>query len=269
MRKTSRLTRPMHQKPLLLLSLVALAIPAFASAPDGGVTAEAKAKPEVPVGPLKTADDKALYVFGYSVARNWEALNLSKAEQEIVKKGVADALAGQKPLVPLQDYGPRLQSLVQTRPPLAAAARVKKDQPVLDKAAKEKGAQVSATGLVYVPLTEGTGAQPKATDLVKVNYKGSLADGTEFDSSYKRGQPAEFALDKVVACWGEGVQRMKVGGKAKLVCPASIAYKDKGAPQAGIPGGAVLTFEVELLEVKPPPPPAPAPTPGAMPATPK
>jgi FKBP-type peptidyl-prolyl cis-trans isomerase FkpA len=255
----------MFPKPLFMLTLVVLAGSAFAAAPDGGAAGEAKPKPEVPVGPLKTADDKALYVIGYSFARNLEALNLTKAEQEFVKKGINDALAGQKPLVSAQEYGPRIQTLVQTRAPLAAAARSKKEQPVLDKAAKEKGAQVTSTGLVYVPEVEGSGAQPKATDVVKVQYKGTLADGTEFDSSYKRGQPAEFPLNNVIACWGEGVQKMKVGGKAKLVCPAAIAYKDQGAPRGGIPGGAVLTFEVELLEVKPPPPPAAVPTPTPVP----
>jgi FKBP-type peptidyl-prolyl cis-trans isomerase FkpA len=253
----------MHQKPWFLLALVAVATSALAAAPDGGAPAAAKAKPEVPVGPMKTADDKAFYVFGYTVARNWEALNLSKAEQEIVKKGVADALSGTKPLVPLQDYGPRIQSLVQSRPPLAAAARAKKDQPVLDKAAKEKGAQVTPSGLVYISLVEGTGAQPKPTDVVKMAYKGTLTDGTEFDNSAKHPQVPEFPLDKVIPCWSEGAQKMKVGGKAKFFCPASIGYKDQGQPRGGIPGGAVLLFDVELLEVKPPPPPSPTPTPGA------
>jgi FKBP-type peptidyl-prolyl cis-trans isomerase FkpA len=124
---------------------------------------------------------------------------------------------------------------------------------------------VSADGLVYVPVQEGTGASPKATDVVKMAYRGSLADGTEFDNSAKHPQVPEFPLDKVIPCWSEGAQKMKVGGKAKFVCPASIGYKDKGEPRGGIPGGAVLVFEVELLEVKPPPPPVP--TPG--PATPK
>jgi FKBP-type peptidyl-prolyl cis-trans isomerase FkpA len=258
----------MHQKPWFFLAL-ALASPSLAAAPDGGVPAAAKPAPEVPVGPLKTADDKTLYVIGYAAARNWEVLNLTKAEQDIVKKGVNDALAQSKPLVSLTDYGPRIQAMVQARQPLAAAARAKKDQPVLDKAAKEKGAQVSADGLVYVSFTEGTGAQPKPTDVVKMRYRGSLADGTEFDNSAKHPTVPEFPLDKVIACWSEGAQKMKVGGKAKFICPASIGYKEKGEPRGGIPGGAVLVFEVELLEVKPPPPPSPVPMPGAMPTTPK
>jgi FKBP-type peptidyl-prolyl cis-trans isomerase FkpA len=255
----------MHRT-LCCLAALAMASPSLAAAPDGGVPAVA-AKPEVPVGPLKTADDKTLYVVGYATARNWEVLNLSPAEKDIMKKGVADALAGQKPLVPLSDYGARFQGLVATRAPLAAAARAKKDKPVLDKAAKEKGAVVTADGLVYVPVQEGTGASPKATDVVKMAYKGSLADGTEFDNSAKHPQVPEFPLDKVIPCWSEGAQKMKVGGKAKFFCPAAIGYKERGEPRGGIPGGAVLIFDVELLEVKPPPPPPAIPTPS--PANPK
>jgi FKBP-type peptidyl-prolyl cis-trans isomerase FkpA len=250
----------MHRT-LCFLATLALATPSLAAAPDGGVPAAA-AKPESPVGPLKTADDKTLYVLGYAAARNWEVLNLTNAEKDIMKKGVADALAGAKPLVPLTEYGPRVQAMVLSRQPLAAAARTKKDQPVVDKAAKEKGAQVSADGLVYIPLQEGTGASPRPTDVVKMAYRGTLADGTEFDNSTKHPQVPEFPLDKVIPCWSEGAQKMKVGGKAKFVCPSSIGYKEKGEPRGGIPGGAALIFEVELLEVKPPPPPAPTPTPG-------
>lgn len=106
------------------------------------------------------------------------------------------------------------------------------------------------SGLVYESLKEGTGASPAATDRVKVHYRGTLRDGKEFDSSYTRGQPAEFPLDRVIPCWTEAVQRMKPGGKAKLTCPAAIAYGDRGAGGGLIPPGATLNFEVELLEVK-------------------
>jgi FKBP-type peptidyl-prolyl cis-trans isomerase FkpA len=94
----------------------------------------------------------------------------------------------------------------------------------------------------------GTGASPKASDTVKVNYRGTLLNGTEFDSSYKRNQPATFPLANVIPCWTEGVQKMKVGGKAHLVCPSGIAYGDRGSPPT-IPGGATLIFEIELLEI--------------------
>ncbi len=120
----------------------------------------------------------------------------------------------------------------------------------LDKAAKEPGAVKTPSGLIYRELRPGTGASPKATDIVKVNYRGSLTDGTEFDSSYKRNEPISFPLNHVIPCWTEGLQKMKVGGKSQLVCPSAIAYREEGSPPA-IPGGATLIFEVELLGIGP------------------
>jgi FKBP-type peptidyl-prolyl cis-trans isomerase FkpA len=118
----------------------------------------------------------------------------------------------------------------------------------LDASAKEAGAVVTASGLVYKSLKDGAGASPKASDTVKVNYRGTFPDGKEFDSSYKRNQAIEFPLGNVIPCWTEGVQRMKVGGKAKLTCPASIAYGERGAGGV-IPPNATLLFEVELLGI--------------------
>lgn len=106
------------------------------------------------------------------------------------------------------------------------------------------------SGLVYQSLKDGTGASPAATDTVRVHYRGTLPDsGKEFDSSYARGEPAEFPLNRVIPCWTEGVQKMKVGGKAKLVCPPAIAYGSRGAGGV-IPPNATLNFEVELLGIK-------------------
>ncbi len=116
-------------------------------------------------------------------------------------------------------------------------------------AAKETGAVVTASGLVYRSLTEGKGAGPAASDTVKVNYRGTFPDGKEFDSSYARKEPASFPLNRVIKCWTEGVQMMKIGGKAKLTCPASIAYGEKGAGGGLIPPNATLQFEVELLGI--------------------
>ena len=107
----------------------------------------------------------------------------------------------------------------------------------------------TASGLVYESLKEGAGDAPKATDTVKVHYKGTLLDGKEFDSSYKRGEPTEFPLNRVIPCWTEGVQRMKPGGKAKLTCPPAIAYGERGAGGV-IPPNATLHFEIELLAVR-------------------
>ena len=114
-------------------------------------------------------------------------------------------------------------------------------------AAKEPGAVVTASGLVYLALKEGTGASPSATDVVTVHYRGTFPGGKEFDSSLVRGKPAEFPLNRVIKCWTEGVQRMKVGGKSKLTCPAAIAYGSAGG--GPIPPNATLHFDVELLGI--------------------
>jgi FKBP-type peptidyl-prolyl cis-trans isomerase FkpA len=107
----------------------------------------------------------------------------------------------------------------------------------------------TASGLVYQSIKEGSGASPSASDTVKVHYRGTLANGTEFDSSYKRNEPAAFPLSRVIKCWTEGVQMMKPGGKARLTCPPAIAYGDRGAGGV-IPPNATLTFEIELLEIR-------------------
>ena len=118
----------------------------------------------------------------------------------------------------------------------------------LDKAAAEPGAVKTESGLVYRELKAGTGANPRANDIVKVHYRGTLVDGKEFDSSYARNEPISFPLTQVIPCWREGVQKIKVGGKARLVCPSALAYGENGAPP-DIPGGATLIFEVELLGI--------------------
>ncbi len=119
----------------------------------------------------------------------------------------------------------------------------------LARAAAEKGAVVTASGLVYRSLLEGKGASPGATDTVRVNYRGTFVDGREFDSSYTRHEPASFPLDHVIKCWTEGLQRMKVGGKAQLTCPSALAYGERGAGGGEIPPNTVLRFEVELLGI--------------------
>jgi FKBP-type peptidyl-prolyl cis-trans isomerase FkpA len=124
--------------------------------------------------------------------------------------------------------------------------------PVLDSAAKEAGAVRTDSGLVYRSLKEGKGARPSATDTVRVHYRGRFPDGREFDSSYSRGQPASFPLNRVIPCWTEGLQRMQVGAKAKLSCPSHLAYGERGTPGGPIPPNATLQFEVELLGIQAP-----------------
>jgi FKBP-type peptidyl-prolyl cis-trans isomerase FkpA len=193
-----------------------------------------------------TDEEKTVYALGLSMYRSLGQFDLSPAELDIVKKALTDAAAG-KPAVDVQTWGPKIQELAASRGARAAEKQKTLSAAFLSKAAGESGAQKTESGLVYRELRPGTGESPKATDTVKVNYRGTLVDGTEFDSSYKRGEPAQFPLNGVIKCWTEGVQKMKVGGKSLLVCPASIAYGDGGRP--GIPGGAALVFEIELLEI--------------------
>lgn len=235
-----------------------------ADAPKGAPTAakpppaKETAKIDFPSS-VKKDDEKTLYILGLTLGRSLSVFSLSKAELEIVKKGIADQISSPSKYPTLQQavqetYSPKFRDLIQTR----SAA---KSKTFLDKAAKEKGAEKTASGLIYTLEKEGVGSNPKPTDRVKVNYRGTLTDGTEFDSSYKRGQPAEFPLNGVIPCWTEGVQKMKPGGKAKLVCPANIAYGDRGQPGV-IPPGAALTFEVELVSATAAPPAPPPGTPG-------
>jgi FKBP-type peptidyl-prolyl cis-trans isomerase FkpA len=208
-----------------------------------GISAAKAAEPE-----LKTDNDKTMYAIGLFLARNVAPFNLTAPELEVVKEGLSDGVLNKKPKVELEQYSSKIQQLAQERAKTVAAEEKKKSESFLEKAAAEKGAKKTSSGLVYIEIKPGTGAQPKATDKVKVNYTGKLIDGTVFDSSVERGKPAEFPLNGVIKCWTEGVQMMKVGGKAKLICPSDLAYGDRGAPPK-IKPGATLVFEVELLDI--------------------
>lgn len=198
---------------------------------------------------LKTEEQKTLYAIGLSIGRTLTPFSLTAAELEIVKQGLTDSITGNKPLVDLSVYNNKIQDMARARRKAQGDALAPQNKAALDKAAAEKGAVRTASGLVYIPLKEGAGTSPAATDTVRVNYRGTLPDGTEFDNSAKRGKPLEFKLNGVVKCWTEGLQLMKTGGTAKLVCPAELAYGDTGAGDIILPG-ATLIFEVELLEVK-------------------
>jgi FKBP-type peptidyl-prolyl cis-trans isomerase len=213
--------------------LVALALLAVTS--PG--TARAAGKP----------DPAAFRAIGLSIAEQLKVFQLSRPELDQVVGGIRDGVAGKAKFDPAT-MQPQIQTLAQARLAQVADKEKGKSAGILEKAAQEKGAQKTPSGLVFTPVKEGTGPSPAPTDKVKVHYRGTLADGKEFDSSYSRGQPAEFPLNQVIPCWTEGLQKMKVGGKAKLVCPAAIAYGEQGRPPV-IPGNAVLFFDVELLEI--------------------
>lgn len=220
----------MHR--LIVIMLIALlAAPAFAA--------------DMP----KTEEEKTLYALGMLVSSSLSVFYLTPAELEIVKQGLTDAVTGKKPAVELSAYNEKVQQLFTARRKAEGERLAGMNKGFLDKAAKAKGAVKTASGLVYLSLKDGSGATPNPTDTVKVNYRGMFPDGKEFDSSYKRGQPVDMKMDGVIKCWNEGLQKMKTGGKAELVCPPDIAYGEAGAGDLILPY-ATLVFEVELLEVK-------------------
>jgi FKBP-type peptidyl-prolyl cis-trans isomerase FkpA/FKBP-type peptidyl-prolyl cis-trans isomerase FklB len=207
------------------------------------------AEAAVAAGPeLKTDEDRTMYALGLALSQNLVPFKLSEKEMELVKAGLSDGALGKEKKVDLQTFGPKINALAQARLASSASAEKKASEPYLAKAAAEKGATKTASGLVYKEVKAGAGDAPKATDTVKVHYTGKLTDGTVFDSSVQRGEPATFPLNGVIKCWTEGVQMMKVGGKATLVCPSDIAYGDQGRPPQ-IKPGATLVFDVELLEI--------------------
>ncbi len=226
--------------PSMLLAV--LAAPALAAAAPAG---KAPAKG----APLATEEDKTLYALGAVAARSFKDFNLTAQQVQIVERGLTDALTpGRKLEVDPSAYEPKVQEFAVKRMEAAAGKREEEGKGYADKASKEKGAEKTASGLVVIPEKPGTGPSPKADDTVKVNYEGRLIDGTVFDASATHGGPAEFPVNRVIPCWTEALQKMKVGEKAKLVCPSSVAYGPRGAPPK-IPGGATLVFNVELLEI--------------------
>jgi FKBP-type peptidyl-prolyl cis-trans isomerase FkpA len=197
---------------------------------------------------IATDEQKTLYALGLLISQSLASFTLSEAELEQVKTGITDGVLKREPKVDLQVFGPRVEPLEQTRIAAHADVAQKAASDFLAKAAAEPGATRTPSGAVVTTMREGKGAAPTATDTVKVHYHGTLVDGTVFDSSVRRGEPATFPLNRVIHCWTEGVQKIKVGGKSKLVCPAATAYGDRGSPPVIRPG-ATLVFEVELLEI--------------------
>jgi FKBP-type peptidyl-prolyl cis-trans isomerase FkpA len=193
-----------------------------------------------------TDDEKVIYAVGLLLQRSIKEFDLSPVELDVLKRAITDAARG-NPAVDLDEWGPKIEPLAAARAARVALREKAASAAYLAKAAAEADAVTTPSGLVYREVSSGTGGSPTAGDSVRVNYRGTLVNGTEFDSSYKRREPAEFALGRVIPCWTEGLQRMKVGGTSRLVCPSSLAYGDQGNPS--IPGGSTLIFDVELLAI--------------------
>ena len=215
------------------LAVFLLAPSAFAEVPDG-------------------EDEKTIYFIGVILSKQAPFSTLSPEEVNLVAQGLQDSLSGVDTQLDPAEYGAKVQSLTESRMSMLLDNEKSEGIKYADSMGKKEGAEKTPSGLILISEEDGTGASPSSTDTVKVHYHGTLRDGTVFDSSLERGEPVEFALNRVIPCWTEGVAKMKAGGKATLICPPEIAYGDRGAPPM-IPGGATLTFVVDLIEVKPSP----------------
>lgn len=228
----------------------ALLLAAAACAGGCGQAGTPAASPS-PAAAALSEEEKTIYALGAMVGQRMVGpLRCSEKELEVFVRGVRATAGGGQPEFAVAEYGPKIDELARTRAAAGAAGNKQQAAAFRDAAAAEAGAVKLPSGLVYRTLQPGSGASPGPRDVVRVHYHGTLPDGKVFDSSVQRGQPAQFPLDGVIPCWTEGVQRMKLGEKAKLVCPSEIAYGDRGTPDGSIPPGSTLVFEVELLDIK-------------------
>jgi len=226
--------------------LILCAVPLKAAddaAPKAAAPAEAAAAPAPPANP-----DAAPYTYGYNIGRTIASLGFSEGEMKAVLNGFHDAVDKKTAAYDTDAYQPALRELITRHLSEMSEKQKAAGKEFGEKFAAEKGVKELAGGGWYKQVKKGAGDAPAPTDTVKVHYRGTLLDGSEFDSSYKRNEPAVFPLNRVIPCWTNGVGMMKVGGKAKLVCPSNVAYGDQGHPPV-IPGGATLIFEVELLDI--------------------
>src|SRR5881397_1440200 len=216
---------------------------------------------------LKDQKDKVSYSIGMQIGFN---LGRQKVDvnPDVLAAGIKDAIAGKPQLTPdqVKDIMAQFEKDMEQKQKQLGEKNKTEGTKFLEENKKKAGVKTTASGLQYKVVKDGTGAQPKATDMVTVNYRGTLVDGTEFDSSYKRGQPATFPVNGVIKGWTEALQLMKVGSKYQLWIPSSLAYGERSvSPEIG--PNATLIFEVELLDAKPPPTPAPQAAPQAAPKT--
>jgi FKBP-type peptidyl-prolyl cis-trans isomerase FkpA len=256
------------RKTLILPATLLVALAGVAGAQQSGKPAAPAQKPATQAAPAPSGQagkpesltDRASYIIGFNIGRTFKTNDL-QANQDLVLKGLRDGLAGETGMLTPEEMQSTMQALqqqVQTAQAAKQKALGEKNKTegaaFLEKNKARAGVKTTASGLQYEVLKEGTGPNPKATDTVTVNYKGTLMDGTTFDSSYDRGQPATFVLNQVIPGWTEGVQLMKPGAKYRFYIPSNLAYGEQAPPQIG--PNAPLIFEVELLSIGQPEQPA-------------
>ena len=240
--------------PRFLLALLVTAGLAYVGL-TSPVTADEEVPPQKGSIALKTLKEKASYAIGLNIGGQLAAEG-ADIDPTILAEGLKAALTGQKPAMTEEEMGAALSEFSKIAQEEATAkAKAKGDKnraagdAFLNENKQKKGVKVTASGLQYSVLKQGDGASPKKTDTVKVHYHGTLINGEVFDSSVKRGEPAQFPVNRVIPGWTEALQMMKVGDKWQLVIPSDLAYGDRGTPGGPIGPGAVLIFDVELLEI--------------------
>lgn len=239
------LTRVLPVTTIALATLLVACPPAGQETPDASTEAEAGA---AATGGLDTEDARTLYAMGTMLSRSLAVLELSPEELGHVTAGIQDSVLGAEPKVEVTEYRAKMQAFSAERRAAAAERETQAGAVFAAEQAAAAGAETTESGLVFIEQAAGEGDSPNATDQVEVHYHGTLRDGTVFDSSVERGEPATFPLNRVIRCWTEAMQKMKPGGKARIVCPAEIAYGDRGSPPR-IPPGATIAFDVELIAV--------------------
>jgi len=198
---------------------------------------------------LETDDQKTLYAIGMLISNQLQPFALSEEEIAPIVQGIMDGIKGDDPQVDMKTYEARINEMISERSAVVAAKEAEVSGSYLKQFEGDDSSVKTESGALVKMIEDGSGEFPGADDTVMVHYEGTLIDGTVFDSSLARGSPATFPLSGVVTCWKEGLQKIKVGGKAQLICPADTAYGDRGAPPK-IGPGATLIFEVNLLEIK-------------------
>ncbi|MFA6582688.1 MAG: FKBP-type peptidyl-prolyl cis-trans isomerase [Elusimicrobiaceae bacterium] len=235
------------KKVLLVACVVALA-GSFAAAQDMST-----ATVPAPAESADTEKANTFYTLGFVMGEGLKNFSVTADEMKLIAPGIQDAALGEKARIDTKTYMPKLEAMAHERMAAKAEVEKKKSGDYLAKMKAETKAVTLPSGIIMISVADGTGAYPAATDTVEVKYRGTLTDGTVFDDSSRVDYPVKFPLSRVIPCWTEGIQKIKKGGKAKLVCPSDTAYGDMGMPPV-IPGGATLTFDVELVDIAKPEP---------------
>jgi len=197
---------------------------------------------------LKNAVDSMSYAIGVLDANFFKQQGLQKVNSDLIKLAYEDVVNGKKPLLTIETCDMTVREQLQAYAKEKSKAVVEEGRKFLEANKTKNGVKTTASGIQYEVLTMGAGPLPAANSVVKVHYDGWLLDGTKFDSSRDRGEPADIPLERVIAGWKEGIQMMPVGSRFKFYIPSDLGYGDRGSPPT-IPGGATLVFDVELISI--------------------